>query len=153
MTPDWCRTIVFSCASIFASQDKIKMASDYWAGSIKDGGWVWVESVRNVASRCSLKDSAVLQKVREAATAFDLSTRCISADHDIPRALRCRGKFRMSCAKGFLCVECKDRLRQRRFRQEEERAKVHLWKKEYFLASYVMIERIANQRKAIRNER
>ena len=68
-----------------ASQDQIQMAFDYWAGSIKDGEWVWTEPVKGIASRYNLKDSALLQKVREAATAFDLSTRCSSADHDIPR--------------------------------------------------------------------
>src|ERR1035437_5971502 len=101
------------------SQEHIQMALDYWAGSIKDGGWVWVESVKEIASRYSLKDSAVLQKVRETATAFDLSTRCISADHDIPRALSCRGEFRMSRARDFVCEECWEQMRQQRFREEE----------------------------------
>ena len=55
----------------YASQEHIQMAFDYWAGSIKEGDWVWVESVKEIALRYSFKDSAVLQKVREAATAFD----------------------------------------------------------------------------------
>src|SRR5579871_5383527 len=77
-----------------ASQDQIQMAFDYWAGSIKDGGWVWAEPVKDIASRYSLKDSAVLQKVREAATAFDVRVRCSSTSHDVPRALSCRSEFR-----------------------------------------------------------
>lgn len=120
-----------------ASQDQIQMAFDYWAGSIKDGGWVWVESVKEIASRYSLKDSAVLQRVREAATAFDLSTRCSSADHDIPRVLSCRGDFRTTRVKDFVCGECWEHLREQRFLEEEERAKVLLWKKKAFLASLI----------------
>jgi len=113
------------------------MAFDYWAGYIKDSAWVWAEPVREIALRYRLKDSVLLQKVREAATAFDLSTRCSSPDHDMPRVLSSRGEFRMPCARDFVCEECKDQLRQQRFREEEERAKVLLWKKRAFLASLV----------------
>lgn len=35
----------------------------------------------------NLKDSALLQMVREAATAFDVSTRCSSATQDTPREM------------------------------------------------------------------
>lgn len=121
----------------FASQDQIQMAFDYWAGTIKDGEWVWAEPVKGIASRYNLKDSALLQKVREAATAFDLSTRCTSASHDVPRALSCRGEFRTAPAKDFLCEECWEQLREQRIHEEEERAKVLLWKKKAFLASLV----------------
>lgn len=121
----------------YASQEHIQMAFDYWAGSIKEGDWVWVESVKEIALRYSFKDSAVLQKVREAATAFDLSTRCSSADHDTPRALSCRGEFRMTRVRDFLCEECREQLREQRCREEEERAKVLHWKKKAFLASLI----------------
>jgi hypothetical protein len=120
-----------------ASQDKIQMAFDYWAGSIKDGEWVWGETVKEIAGRYNLKDSPLIRKVRETATAFDLSTRCSSADHRIPRALRCRGEFRTTPAKDFVCEECWEQLRQQRFREEEERAKVLLCKKRAFLASLI----------------
>jgi hypothetical protein len=98
---------------------------------------VWVESVKGIASRYNLKDSALLHKVREAATAFDLSTRCSSAGHHVPRALSCRGEFRATPAKDFLCEECWEQLREQRLHEEEERAKVLLWKKKAFLASLV----------------
>ncbi len=115
------------------SQEHIQMAFDYWAGCVKDGKWVWAEPVTGIASRYNFKDSSLLQTVREAATAFDLTTRCSSAEHDIPRALSCRGELRMSCARDFVCEECKDRLRQERYREEEERAKALLWKKKQSL--------------------
>jgi hypothetical protein len=117
------------------SQEHVQMAFDYWAGTIKDGEWEWAETVKGLALRHNLKDSAVLQKVREVATAFDLSTRCTSANHDVPRALSCRGEFRATPVKDFVCEECWEQLRQQRLREEEDRAKVLLWKKRAFLAS------------------
>jgi len=119
------------------SQEQVQLALDYWAGSIKDGEWVWAEPVKGIASRYSVKDSVLLQKVREAATAFDLSTRCSFADHGIPRMLSCRGDFRMTCARDFVCEECREQLREQRFREEEDQAKVLYWKKKAFLASLV----------------
>jgi len=121
----------------FASQNQIQMAFDYWAGSIKDGEWVWAEQVKEIASRYGLKDSALLQKVREVATAFDVNTRCSSTSHDVPRALSCRGEFRMSRARDFICEECENQLRQQRLREEQERAIVVLCKKKTFLASLI----------------
>jgi len=120
-----------------ASQEYIQMAFDYWAGSLKDGDWVWAEPVREIALRYGLKDSALLQKVREAATAFDLSTRCSSANDNMPHALSCRGEFRTTPAKDFVCEECWEQLREKRFQEEQERAKVLHWKKKAFLASLV----------------
>lgn len=120
-----------------ASQDQIQMAFDYWAGSIKDGEWEWTEPVKGIASRYGLKGSVLLQKVREGATAFDLSTRCSSAHHDIPRVLSCRGDFRMTRVRDFVCKECWEHLREQRFREEEERARGLHWKKKAFLASLV----------------
>ena len=117
------------------SQAQIQMAFDYWARCKKDGEWRWAETVKEIALRYSLKDSALLQTVRETVTAFDLSTRCTSSDHGIPRALSCRGEFSTPYAWDFACVECEDQLRQQRFREEEERAKVLYWKKKAFMAS------------------
>lgn len=45
-----------------SSQEQIQMAFDYWAGSMKDGEWVWAEAVREIALRYSVKDSALLKK-------------------------------------------------------------------------------------------
>lgn len=117
--------------------EQIQMAFDYWAGSEKDGEWVWAEPVKEIASRYNLKDSTLLQKVREAATAFDLHTRCNSAEHDIPREVSRRSAVGISWGTGFICDECKDKLRQQRFREEEERVKVLLWKRRAFLASLI----------------
>ena len=113
------------------------MAFDYWAGSLKGGEWAWVEPVREIALRYSLKDSVLLQRVREAATAFDLSTRCSSAGHDVPREVSCRSELTMSSRREFVCSECTDRLWAQRIREEEERAKVLASKKRAFLASLV----------------
>jgi hypothetical protein len=119
------------------SQEHVQMALDYWAGFIEDGVWVWTETVKQIASRYNLKDSILLQSVREAATAFDLSTRCSSEDHDTPRALSCRGDLRIACARDFICEECRYQLQQERLREEQERAKALLSKKKTFLASLI----------------
>jgi hypothetical protein len=118
-------------------QDKIQMAFDYWAGTIKEGEWAWAEPVKQIALRYDIKESTLLQCVREAATSFDLRTRCCSADHDTPRALNCRGDLRMPSASDFVCEQCKDQLRQQRFREEQEQAKALLLKKKTFLNSLI----------------
>src|SRR5580704_613231 len=127
---------LFLCIN-FAPQDHIQMAFDYWAGSIKDGQWVWAEAVKDIASRYRLKDSAVLQKVRETATAFDVRVRCSSTCHDVPRELSCRAEFRISRSRDFIWEQCKDQLRHQRTREDEERANILLWKKRAFLASLI----------------
>jgi hypothetical protein len=127
---------LFLCIN-FAPQDHIQMAFDYWAGSIKDGQWVWAEAVKDIASRYRLKDSAVLQKVRETATAFDVRVRCSSTCHDVPRELSCRAEFRISRSRDFICEQCRDQLRHQRTREDEERANILLWKKRAFLASLI----------------
>jgi hypothetical protein len=118
-----------------ASQDQIQMAFDYWARSRKSGEWGWTETVKEIASRYNLGSSALLQEVREAVTAFDLSTRCSSCDFGIPRALSCRGEFSTPWAGVFRCEECDDQAKQERFREEEERAKALHSKKKALLAS------------------
>ena len=119
------------------TQEQIQMAFDYRAGSEKDGEWVWAEPVKEIASRYNLKDSALLQKVRGAATAFDLSTRCSSGGHDIPREVSSRSDLAVSSRREFLCSECTERLLEQRIREEEERAKALISKQRAFLASLV----------------
>ena len=117
------------------SQEQIWMALDYWARSLKDGEWVWAEPVREIASRYKLKDSVLLQRVREAATAFDLGTRCSFPGHDFPREVSSRSELAVSSRREFLCAECTERLWEQRTREVEERVKALISKQRAFLAS------------------
>jgi hypothetical protein len=120
------------------STEQVQLALDYWAGSVRDGEWVWSEPVKEIAARNGLKNAPLLQVVRRAATAHDVSARCIcQAKCDGgPRMVSCRSDAWPSSFE-YVCDACSKFLRQQKEREEQERARVRVWKKRAFLASLV----------------
>lgn len=127
------------CFHTRSTAEQIQLALDYWAGSVQHGDWIWSEAVKEIAARSGVKNASLVQVVRQTASAHNLSVRCAckAACDGSPREVTCRSDLTSSCCSEYVCDECSAFLRKQKEREEQERARVRIWKKRAFLASLV----------------
>ena len=101
-----------------SDQEAFALAASYWRGENVKGKWVWSETVASICQRYGLSSSAVLNVIRQHATAYDVSKICDTCRE--PMQLNSRSDVTSHNRGTPECVHCAEK-RSARLRAEQIR--------------------------------